>query len=257
MAIGTTAAIVGAAAIGAGAYSANKQRSAAKDASKAQVKYSEQAIEEQRRQFDSIVELMKPYVDEGSFSLDKLREYADPGQEAFGEQLALTGQLGPEAERAAIDNIRNGERFKTYQELGEESILNRAGVTGGLRGGRTQGALAEFSPALLQDLIDERYSKLGGITSLGYSTEDALARMGQASAAQQGAFGQQSANAVSGLFGDIGASKAGYALARGNSQAQMINEIMSGVGTGLGLYSGFGGTMGGNTFNPNTAFGGF
>ena len=252
MGVGT---LIGAAVAGGGLFSASRQRSAAKKASQAQVQSSEQAIAEQRRQFDAIVELMKPYVDFGGEAIERMAGYADPGLESFGAQLALTGLQGPEAEREAIDRIRNSEQFKTYQELGEEAILNRAAVTGGLRGGRVQGALAEFSPALLQDLIAERYSRLGGITSLGYSTEDTLARLGQASAAQQGAFGQQSANAVSGILGDIGASKAGYALARGQAQSAIPQTIMSGVGTGLGLYTGFGGTIGGNTFNPNMAVG--
>ena len=255
--MGVASLIAGAAVGGASLFNASKQRSAAKKASQAQVESSEDAINEQRRQFDEIVELMRPYVDLGEDAIGNLRGYAEPGLSAFSEQNALLGLLGPEAEREAIDSIRNGEKFQVLQELGEEAILNRAGVTGGLRGGRTQGALAEFSPALLQDLIDERYSRLGGIASLGYTTEDTLARLGQASAAQQGAFGQQSANAVSGLFGDIGASRSGYQLAKGQAQTGLVNNLINAGGTGLGLYTGFGGTFGGNTYNPNTAFGGF
>ena len=251
--MGVETAIAAAVVGGAGLYSASKQRSAAKKASQAQVKYAEEGIRENQRQFDAIVELMKPFVDLGEDAVGNLRGYAEPGLSALSEQVALTGLSGAEAEREAIDNIRNSEKFKIFQELGEESILNRAAVTGGLRGGRTQGALAEFSPALLQDLIDERYSRLGGLTSLGYSTEDTLARLGQASAAQQGAFGQQSANATAGLLGNIGASKAGYALARGQAQAAIPQSILGGLGTGLGLFTGFGGTIGGKTFNPEAS----
>jgi hypothetical protein len=50
-------------------------------------------------------------------------------------------------------------------------------ATGGLRGGNVQAALGQFQPQLLAQLIDQQYSRLGGLTSIG---QNAAAGVGNA-----------------------------------------------------------------------------
>lgn len=200
------AAVVGSAVVGSVASS----RAAGK-AADAQSKASAAGIAEQQRQFDALQELFKPYVQAGNSSLTA--------------QLDLLGLNGKAAADQAISNIENGPQFQAMMQQGENSILQNAAATGGLRGGNTQGALAQFRPQLLSQLINDQFTKLGGVTSIG-----------QNSAAGQGNAGMQSAQNVSGLLQQQGAAQAGAQLARG----QMFGDIAGGVGTfaALGGFSG-------------------
>jgi hypothetical protein len=97
---------------------------------------------------------------------------------------------------------------------GEEAILQQASATGGLRGGNTQGALAQFRPQVLSSLINQQYGRLGGLTS-----------MGQNAAVGVGNAGMQTGQNISGLYGQQGAAAAGSALAQG----QAFGNVMGGI----------------------------
>jgi hypothetical protein len=157
------AALAGVAVGGATLVSGYMQGEAAKDAASMQAGSAQAGIEEQRRQFDKIQELLAPYV--------------AVGQPALQQQQAFLGLQGPEAERAAIERIQGGETFQALSRQGEEAILQRASATGGLRGGNVQAALAQFRPALLNQLIDQQYSRLGGMTSLANNLLQAWERL--------------------------------------------------------------------------------
>jgi hypothetical protein len=185
------------------------QSKSAKDAAAAQAGSAETGISEQRSQFDKIQELLKPY--------------AAVGEPALAQQQAFLGMQGPEAERAAIERIRGGETFQALARQGEEAILQNASATGGLRGGNVQGALAQFRPALLSSLIDQQYSRLGGLTSLG-----------QQSAAGVGTAGQAMGTNVTSLLGQQSAAQAAGAI----GQAKAYGQTISGLSNIAGQYFG-------------------
>lgn len=139
---------------------------------------------------------------------------------------------GENAQQAAISAIQRSPQFTALQQQGENSILANASATGGLRGGNTQAALAQFSPQLLSQLIDQQYSRLGGLTSLG---QNAAAGVGNA--------GMQTGSNIAQLMQQQGAALAGGALAQGRGQAGMWNALGSAVGA-FGGMGGFG-RMGG------------
>jgi hypothetical protein len=213
------------------------QADAAESAAAAQTGASQAGIEEQRRQFDKVQELLKPYSMAGEKALGGLAPFAAAGAPALEEQQALLGLRGPEAERAAIERIRSGETFQALAGQGEEALLQRASATGGLRGGNIQGALAQFRPALLSSLIDQIYGRLGGMTALGAETTGNLARLGQASAAGTGAAAQTTGTNVATLLGQQGAAQAGAEIAQGRA----FGAIPAAISGGLGLFSGLGG----------------
>lgn len=188
-----------------GMMASDAQSSAAETAANAQTQSSAAGIAEQRRQFDAIQQLLKPYVDAGAGSLN--------------QQQALLGLTGPENQKAAIDAIANGPEMASMTKQGENAMLQNASATGGLRGGNLQSALAQFRPQLLSQLIQQRFTNLGGVTSLG-----------QNAAAGTGNAGMQSANSISNLLQQQGAAQAGAALASGNAQAQ----AWGGVGQSIG-----------------------
>jgi hypothetical protein len=189
-----------------GVAGAVAQDRAASKAAKAQKNASNAAIANEQDQFAAIRELLAPYVQAG----DKATE----------SQLALLGLLGDDQQRKAIMNVQQGSEYSTLIKQGEEAILQNASATGGLRGGNTQAALSEFRPQLLNQLLNERFSKLGD-----------LAGRGQASAAGQASLQQQSAANVSNLIGSIGQAGAGRAIAQGNAIAGGLGAVGDSVGT--------------------------
>jgi hypothetical protein len=174
------------------------QASAAGSAAGIQSGAAQAGIEEQRRQFDALQSLLKPYTEAGIPALE--------------QQQALLGLKGPEAEQAAIDRITGGSRFQEMTKQGEEAILSRASATGGLRGGNVQSALAQFRPQVLNQLIEEQYGRLGGMTTLG-----------QRSAAGVGAAGMETGSNVANLLGQQGAARAGGELGEARAYGQLFN----------------------------------
>jgi hypothetical protein len=174
------------------------QASAAGEAAGIQAGAAEAGIAEQRRQFDALQALLKPYTEAGV-----------PALEA---QQAFLGLRGPEAERAAIERISGGERFQELTRQGEEALLQRASATGGLRGGNVQAALAQFRPQVLNQLIEEQYGRLGGMTKLG-----------QSSAAGVGAAGMESGTNVANLLAQQGAARAGGEIGQARAYGQLFN----------------------------------
>jgi hypothetical protein len=200
-------------------------------AADAQSEAAQRGIEEQRRQFDAVRELLKPYVDVGLPALE--------------QQQALIGLGGPEAQRQAISALESSELFQARARQGEEAILQNASATGGLRGGNIQAALGQFRPAMLQAEIDRQYGRLAGLTTLG-----------QQSAAGVGTAGIQTGARISGLEGDIGSAQAGGELASGRALSGVFNLPAQFLGLQYGMKGGtpgfsnlFGGGGGGGAMD--------
>jgi hypothetical protein len=336
------AVIGGVAAAGAGAsiYGANKASAAAKQAASVQANSQKNAVVEQRRQFDAIQELLKPYVQAGRPDLTQPYVQAGPGAlagmqalaglggeqdrqralyqlqqspeftqigalsqksaedyqrqrdaalaayqkskdytkvavpkggskkdlqaelvakfqsetdqglrdiqaKAYNEQQGLLrpiledqsyAKLGAQRQQEAIQGIEQGPLYQELAKQGENAMLQNASATGGLRGGNVQGALAQFRPALLNQLIESQYGKLAGLTTLGSTSAQNLLSGGQASAAQTGAFGQQSAQNIGNLMVGQGQAQAAGIIGSANAQAQGAMGISSALGSGVQNY---------------------
>lgn len=168
------------------------QSSAAKKAGQAQSDAAMAGIAEQRAAREEMRRLLEPYVAAGS--------------PALKAQMAALGLMGPEEQAAFVQQQEQSPIFQSLAKQQEESILQQASATGGLRGGNVQGALAQFRPALLNQFLTQQYDRLGGLTTLG-----------QQSAAGVGSAGMESAAGVANLLGQAGAAKAGASL--GSAQA--------------------------------------
>lgn len=192
--------VAGAAVVGAAASS-----DASRKAAHAQQDAANAGIAQQGGQFEAVQKLLAPYVSAGNTSLTA--------------QQDLIGQNGLAPQQAAIDAIKNSPQFTSLLKSGNDNILANASATGGLRGGNTHGALAQFSPQLLNQLIDQQYSRLGGLTSLG---QNAAAGVGNA--------GLATGNQITSLLQQLGASQAGGALAEGRAWAGGANAIAGGIG---------------------------
>jgi hypothetical protein len=228
-----TAAIVG----GSSLLSGLVQGNASKQAAKEQTKSAREGIEEQRRQFDAVQQVFKPYVVAGTEAIGGLQPYAQAGVGSLQQQQALLGLLGPEAQQQAISQLEQGAGFQAQVRQGEEALLQNASATGGLRGGNIQAALAQFRPQMLQQAIEDQYGRLGGLTALGQTTSQNIAQLGQASAAGQATAGLKTGADIAALLGQQGAARAGSRLGQGAAASNVLNlpAQMLGMQYGAGI----------------------
>lgn len=191
-----------------GITGASSAADASSDASAAQSAAAMAGVNEQRRQFDRIVELMSPFVSTGTRALE--------------DQAAIAGIGDAGDQQRIIDSITSSPQYSTLLDQGEQALLQNASATGGLRGGNTQRALMEFRPQLISQLLENRYSRLGGLSG-----------MGQASAANQAAAGQAAGSNISNLLQQQGAAQAGGILAQGGRDRQAFGDLLD-IGTAVG-----------------------
>jgi hypothetical protein len=218
-------------AVGGNLLSSSMQADAASEAAGAQSGAAQAGIDEQRRQFDEIQRLLAPYV--------------QAGQPALAGMQNLIGLGGAEAQRQAIAGIEQSPLLQALTRQGEEAILQRASATGGLRGGNVQAALAQFRPQMLQQALEQQYSRLGGLTSLG-----------QQSAARVGTAGMETGVNVGNLLQQQGAARAGGALGSAAPFAQLAQ--IPGQLAGYQLATGrnvFGNLFGGTPIQPGVISG--
>jgi len=172
-----------------------------------------------------------------------IREIQAKGQaEQYAKQQALLTpiledkqyeQMGIDQQRQAIQQIEQGPLFQELAKQGEAGLLATASATGRRGAEDTQSALARYRPQLLNQLIDQQYARLAGLTSVGQSGAQNLLNLGQASAAGQAGAAAQSGNAISGLMASQGAAQAAGIIGSAQAQAQGImgasNALSGGV----------------------------
>lgn len=200
-----TAVVAGVGSIASSAIGAG----AAKSAGQAQEQAAMMGVAEQRAAREELARRLEPY--------------ASVGGPALQAQMASLGLSGPEAQAAFVAQQEQSPIFQALARQGEEGILQQASATGGLRGGNVQGALAQFRPALLNQFLQQQYTNLGGLTSLG-----------QQSAAGIGTAGMQTAGAIGDLLGQAGQAKAGAALGAGQAWGNLASLPMQFAGLAYG-----------------------
>ena len=186
---------------------------AAERASGQQVEAYQAGIDEQRRQFDALQALLKPYIEGGTG--------------AFQAQQQLIGLGTPEEQAAAISQLEQSPMMKALVQKGENALLQNASATGGLRGGNTAAALAQFRPQMLAQMIENQYGRLGGLSTLGANA-----------AVGQGSQGMAMAGNIGNLLGEIGSARSGATIARGNVARQGFGDLLSiiGLASGAGMF---------------------
>ena len=173
---------------------------AAKKASNAQYAAATAGIQEQQRQFDAIVEMMKPFLTTGTTAL--------------AQQGNLLGIGGSDAQQQAIDQLKNSPLYTSLLDQGENRLLQNASATGGLRGGNTQAAMGQLAPSIFNTVYQNQLANLG-----------VLSGMGQASAGLQANAGQNTAAGIANLLAQQGAAKAGGILGAQNANTQATNNL--------------------------------
>ncbi len=176
-----------------------KQAKASKKATAAMVDAYNKGIERQDAQFAQTRADFEPWRLEGQQGLEGLAD--------------LVGTNGGDAQGSAIDALKASPFYQRLFDTGEEAVLANASATGGLRGGNTTTSLADFGADTLMKTIERQLASLGGLAGMGMGATESVAN-----------FGQNNANAVTGLLGNIGGAKASDYLTRGGIAAQNWNN---------------------------------
>lgn len=202
----TWAAVAGVGATVVGGVMSNN---AAGDAAGAAAAGDKQAMALQQQNMDMLNKMLKPWRTAGKMGL--------------GGQLDLLGLNGNDAQAASIAALEKSPQFTSLVQSGENALLQNASATGGLRGGNTSAALAQFRPQMLSQIIESQYGKYAGLSALGENA-----------AAQTGNNMQNSTNAMSGYLSNIGQTNAMGQIAQGQGYADMFGGIAKGIGQYFG-----------------------
>ena len=180
-----------------------------------------------------------------------LNPYIEQGGRAWTAAGDLSGANGADAQGAAVNGIQNGAIFQGMQEQGNRSILQAQAATGGLRTGTTQDILAQYSPQLLNNLIQQQFGNNRDLGAMGMDATDRSnqlqmngatvrtnAAAGLSSQLMQGQTNmsqllQGSVNNQTGYLNDAAAAEAGGYLAQANALANGVTTLGGLAGTYL------------------------
>lgn len=269
MAIGTTAAILGSAALGAAGTIAgsNAQKNAAKSAANASQAATDQTIAEQRRQFDIGQQNIQPWLTTGTSALNRLAGLyglsTAANQTNFNEGAYLAAN--PDVAAAIQAGGFGGSALNHFNEYGRNenrpgASVNNAQVSGAptamdsfftspdyqFRQNEQMRALTARNAALgIQDSGAAQRSALqlsGNLASSEFNNYanrlSALAGVGQTAAQNQAAAGANFANNLGNTLANNAQNLGSSYAQQGQATANMWGNL---AGIGSGLFGQFGG----------------
>ncbi len=207
-----------AATIAVGALQSRSARKASQAAAGAQTEASQAAIEEQRRQFD--------------ISQEQAAPFREAGIGALGQQQALLGLSGQEAQQQAFQQFQESPGQAFLRERGEQALLRSSAAIGGLGGGQVRSALQQQGIGFAQQDLQNQLAKLGTIAGQGQAITSNVAQLGAGTAAN-----------IGNLLQAGGQAQAGGILGAQQAQGQFTGMLGSGLAGAAQSQAG-GGTFG-------------
>ena len=130
--------------------------------------------------------------------------FVSGGGQAFQSQAALSGALGPEAEKRALAGVQTSAGQQFLQDRAQRALLRNAAATGDLGGGRTKLALQEQAIGFGAQDIDRQFQRLGQVSQQGLSATGQLGGFRQG-LGQAGIAGAQNVGNLQVLGGGVAA----------------------------------------------------
>ena len=199
---------------------------AANKAAKTQEKGAKAGIAEQRRQFD---------ITQGN-----LQPFQEAGVDALGQQQALLGLSGQEAQQEAFAAFNESPGQKFMRDRAQKNLLRNSSAIGGLGGGNVRSALVEQGAGFAQQDYNNQFARLGQI-----------AGQGQAATTNLGQFGAQTAGNIANLNVAGSEARASGILGAAQARSNTVNQIAGLGGMALGYMN-----QPQTQFNPGSFFGG-
>jgi hypothetical protein len=161
------------------------------------------------------------------------------GTAAAGQQGDILGLHGAGAQGSIIDQLKASPMFQSLFRTGQDTILNNASATGGLRGGNIIDHLANFGSDTLAQVIQNQLQNLQPLSQQGLQATEF-----------GGQLGAQNAGALAGLDTGAGQANSGAILNKAAVTNNMFSGIqkliMQAVSAGAGGGGGFGALFGGS-----------
>lgn len=130
-------------------------------------------------------------------------------------------------QQGAINRLMEEPLYGSLVRNGENALLQNASATGGLRGGNTQGALANFRADTLAQVIQQQLANLGGLASGGQGAAGSLGTLGANAATNIGNSMTQQGQALAGAALAKGGITAGQYKAGGEALDGILSSIFS------------------------------
>lgn len=198
-------------------------------------------------------------VEQAQASLPTVEAATSPYAGMTGAEAQKTAMGGLAASPYSYQSLSSAEGLQQIAESpllqalaqqGETGILQNAAATGGLRGGRTQAALAQFRPQQMQEELMRRYTTGQSELANQYARLQGLSGLGQQSilaapTTSAGAMPTYSGQSqIPQLLGQYGAAQAGGILGQAAPFTSAVNTAMQLAGTAGGLAMGLPGGAG-------------
>lgn len=158
-------------------------------------------------------------------AVDPLTGFVDPGRRAQVLQAALTGVMGPEAQKAAILNFQDDPSLKFQVEEAERALLRNAARFGGLGGGNVRKELVRQAVGRAQQSFNTRISQLGEIASRGLSAATTIGSL----RGQQGITGTNLIGRTAESTARLSEVGAGFASTLGQAGARVSQQVAQDV----------------------------
>lgn len=165
-----------------------------------------------------------------------LEPFVNRGAQAFDLQMALSGALGPDAQRTAFSNYNASPGQEFLQQRGEQAVLRNASAVGGLGGSRVLQELQRQGVGLAQQDFANQFDRLGQLSGMGLNGAGMKANVIMTGANIAGNLnGQMANNSVN--YGNNAANFAfntGQNLSSGRTRAgEMLANLNNQQGSGI------------------------
>lgn len=135
-----------------------------------------------------------------------------------------------------------GQLAQTTADQARDDFTSMAGAQGSTLSGRTARGMAEVANQAKQSAFNQYYTALGGMADQGFSADTGIASAGQTYA-----------NSASNVLAANANAQASGALARGQAQADGMNDLASWIGWGMGNWGSMGGSPSStSSFSPSS-----
>jgi len=159
-------------------------------------------------------------MQQGNQGIGAVQGFIQPGMQAQGQQAALSGAMGPQAQQAAYAAFQSSPGQQWLQEQAERGVTRNAAAIGGLGGGNVRQELQRQAMGLAQQDFQNNFNRLGSVADRGMQgsqLENALYQQQMQAATGAGAQG-------AGVQGSIIGANAGRQAASIAAQAALARD---------------------------------
>ena len=160
-----------------------------------------------------------------------LERFSGVGARANRQQAALSGALGPEAQRRAYAEFQSSPGQDYLVEQAEKALVRQAAATGGLGGGELLTDLQRNAVGLAAQDFQNAFSRLGSVADRGLTASGQLGSLGANRAGQLGGIGTtraagrtQAGRDIAAMVGDSRSALADLAAEQGAGLGDQITE---------------------------------